>query len=145
MRASDRKQAHDELLSVIRGVRRRWRMRRLLGGLAATGAVALLIGLGAVALLDRLGDASAAAPWVRAAAGAIVAIAAAWLIERSGFARGHGNGRASLSTKHTLALTNRGGATTADLLALAREVRGGVEQRFGVVLENEPVTVGCAL
>jgi len=74
-----------------------------------------------------------------------VKTSAAWLIERSGFARGHGNDRVSLSTKHTLALTNRGGATTADLLALAREVRDGVEQRFGVVLENEPVTVGCAL
>ncbi|MGZ6793775.1 MAG: UDP-N-acetylmuramate dehydrogenase, partial [Mycobacteriales bacterium] len=44
-----------------------------------------------------------------------------------------------------LALTNRGGATTADLLALAREVRDGVEARFGVRLVNEPVTVGCEL
>ena len=51
----------------------------------------------------------------------------------------------SLSTKHTLALTNRGGASTADLLALAREIRAGVEERYGVRLENEPVMVGCAL
>jgi UDP-N-acetylmuramate dehydrogenase len=70
---------------------------------------------------------------------------AAWLIERSGFGRGYGNDRVSLSTKHTLALTNRGGATTADLVALAREIRAGVEARFGVCLENEPVMVGCAL
>jgi UDP-N-acetylmuramate dehydrogenase len=70
---------------------------------------------------------------------------AAWLIERSGFAKGHGNDRVSLSTKHTLALTNRGGATTADLLALAAEVQAGVLERFGIWLENEPVLVGCAL
>ena len=70
---------------------------------------------------------------------------AAWLIDHAGFAKGHGNERVSLSTKHTLALTNRGGATTADLLTLAREVRDGVEARFGVRLVNEPVCVGCAL
>jgi UDP-N-acetylmuramate dehydrogenase len=50
-----------------------------------------------------------------------------------------------LSTKHTLALTNRGDATTEELLALAREVRDGVRDRFGVTLVNEPVTVGCSL
>jgi UDP-N-acetylmuramate dehydrogenase len=51
----------------------------------------------------------------------------------------------SLSTRHTLALTNRGGAAPADLVALAREIRGGVVQRCGVRLENEPVMVGCSL
>ncbi len=70
---------------------------------------------------------------------------AAWLIEHAGFAKGFGTGRARLSTKHTLALTNRGQATTADLLALAREVRDGVERAFGVRLVNEPVLVGCTL
>ena len=70
---------------------------------------------------------------------------AAWLIERSGFEKGYGNDRVSLSTKHTLALTNRGGASTADLLALAREVRDGVREKFGVTLVNEPVLVGCEL
>lgn len=74
-----------------------------------------------------------------------VKTSAAWLIERAGFAKGHGNDRVSLSTKHTLALTNRGGATTADLLALAAEVQAGVLDRFGIWLENEPVLVGCAL
>ena len=74
-----------------------------------------------------------------------VKTSAAWLIEHSGFAKGHGNGRVRLSTKHTLALTNRGGATTEELLALAREIREGVEARFGVRLENEPVMVGCSL
>jgi len=75
----------------------------------------------------------------------LVKTSAAWLIEQAGFAKGHGTGPARLSTKHTLALTNRGGATTADLIALAREVRDGVGARFGVVLEPEPVLVGCAL
>ncbi len=70
---------------------------------------------------------------------------AAWLIDHAGFGKGHGHGPVSLSTKHVLALTNRGGATTADLLALAREVRDGVEERFGVRLVPEPVLVGCSL
>jgi UDP-N-acetylmuramate dehydrogenase len=75
-----------------------------------------------------------------------VKTSAAWLIDRAGFGRGHpGHGAATLSTKHTLALTNRGDATTTDLLALAREVRDGVEGRFGIRLENEPVLVGVVL
>ena len=74
-----------------------------------------------------------------------VKTSAAWLIERASFTRGHGNDRVALSTKHTLALTNRGGATTADLLALAREVRDGVEAAYGIRLVNEPVLVGCEL
>jgi UDP-N-acetylmuramate dehydrogenase len=74
-----------------------------------------------------------------------VKTSAAWLIEQAGFAKGHGNDRVSLSTKHTLALTNRGSATTADLIELAREVRDGVAERFGVHLVNEPVLVGVDL
>jgi UDP-N-acetylmuramate dehydrogenase len=74
-----------------------------------------------------------------------VKTSAAWLIEHAGFERGHGNDRVALSGKHTLALTNRGSATAADLVALAREVRDGVRARFGVELVNEPVLVGCAL
>ena len=70
---------------------------------------------------------------------------AAWLIERAGFGKGYGEGRARLSTKHTLALTNRGDATTAELLALARELRDGVEAAYGIRLVNEPVLVGCEL
>ncbi|MFR9675326.1 UDP-N-acetylmuramate dehydrogenase [Streptomyces sp. TR02-1] len=70
---------------------------------------------------------------------------AAWLIDRAGFTKGYGTGPARISGKHTLALTNRGRATTADLLALAREVRDGVHEAFGITLVNEPVTVGCAL
>jgi UDP-N-acetylmuramate dehydrogenase len=70
---------------------------------------------------------------------------AAWLIERSGFSKGFGDGAARLSTKHTLALTNRGKATTSDLLGLASEIRSGVEAKFGITLVNEPVLVGCSL
>ncbi len=70
---------------------------------------------------------------------------AAWLIERAGFAKGFGDERAALSTKHTLALTNRGTATAADIVALARTVRDGVRQCFGVTLVPEPVFVGVSL
>jgi UDP-N-acetylmuramate dehydrogenase len=67
---------------------------------------------------------------------------AAWLIERSGFTRGYGSGRAGISSKHTLALINRGDATTAELMALAREIAAGVRATFGVSLVPEPVLVG---
>ncbi|WP_328671524.1 UDP-N-acetylmuramate dehydrogenase [Streptomyces sp. NBC_00322] len=70
---------------------------------------------------------------------------AAWLIDKAGFTKGYGTGPARISTKHTLALTNRGEATTEDLLALAREVVAGVREAFGVTLVNEPVTVGVSL
>jgi len=75
-----------------------------------------------------------------------VKTSAAWLIEHAGFHRGHGDGHpATLSTKHTLALTNRGSATADDVLALAREIRDGVRDRFGVDLVPEPVLVGVEL
>jgi UDP-N-acetylmuramate dehydrogenase len=71
-----------------------------------------------------------------------VKTSAAWLIERAGFRKGYGNGRVGISTKHTLALVNRGGATTAELMALAREIAAGVRDRFGIALHPEPVLVG---
>jgi UDP-N-acetylmuramate dehydrogenase len=75
-----------------------------------------------------------------------VKTSAAWLIEQAGFGRGYGlPGPASLSTKHTLALTNRGDARAEDLLALARQVRDGVREACGVTLVPEPVLIGCAL
>jgi UDP-N-acetylmuramate dehydrogenase len=67
---------------------------------------------------------------------------AAWLIGRAGFARGDGDGRVGISTKHTLALVNRGGATTAELVALAHQIAGRVRERLGVELVPEPVFVG---
>jgi len=75
----------------------------------------------------------------------MIKTSAAWLIEQSGFARGYGHGPARLSSKHTLALTNQGGATAADLLSLAREIRTGVKEKFGIELLAEPVLVGCEL
>lgn len=74
-----------------------------------------------------------------------VKTSAAWLIEHAGFTRGHGGERVSLSTKHTLALTNRGTGSTAELISLAREIRDGVEAAYGIRLVNEPVLVGCSL
>lgn len=73
---------------------------------------------------------------------------AAWLITQAGFERGYrvsADRRASLSTKHSLALTNRGGASAHDLLELARAVQDGVQAQFGILLENEPVLVGCRI
>jgi UDP-N-acetylmuramate dehydrogenase len=71
-----------------------------------------------------------------------VKTSAAWLIEQAGFHRGYGDGRVGISAKHTLALVNRGGGSTAELLALAREIAGGVQERFGIALHPEPVLVG---
>lgn len=95
------------------------------------------------ATLARIGDPKT--PQYPADGG--VKLSAAWLIERAGFGKGHPGpgGRVSLSTKHTLALTNRGDATTEDLLGLAREVRDGVYARFGVELHPEPLLINCAI
>jgi UDP-N-acetylmuramate dehydrogenase len=77
--------------------------------------------------------------------GGLVKTSAAWLIEQAGFARGYGRGPVGLSTKHTLALVNRGGATTAELVAFAAHIRDGVRARFGVRLDVEPALVGVSL
>jgi UDP-N-acetylmuramate dehydrogenase len=73
-----------------------------------------------------------------------VKTSAAWLIERTGFPKGYVRGRVGISSKHTLALVNRGGATTEELMALAREIAGGVLGAFGVDIRPEPVLVGHA-
>jgi UDP-N-acetylmuramate dehydrogenase len=72
-------------------------------------------------------------------------VPAAWLIEQAGFTKGAFDGPVGISTKHTLALVNRGGGTTADLLRVARAVRDGVRDRFGIELVPEPVIVGAVL
>jgi UDP-N-acetylmuramate dehydrogenase len=74
-----------------------------------------------------------------------VKVSAAWLIERAGFSRGYVSGRAGISSKHTLALVNRGGASASELIALARELRDGVREAFGVTLTPEPTLVGFEL
>jgi UDP-N-acetylmuramate dehydrogenase len=76
----------------------------------------------------------------------VVKVSAAWLIDKAGFQKGHpGPDGVAISSKHTLALTHRGGATTSALLALAAEIRDGVHDRFGVTLHPEPVLVNCDL
>lgn len=81
------------------------------------------------------------------AAEAMVKLSAAWLIDRAGFAKGYpgADAPARLSTKHTLALTNRGAARAADVVKLARDVRAGVQEKFGVQLEPEPLWIGLEI
>lgn len=76
-----------------------------------------------------------------------VKVSAAWLIEHSGLRKGFSlpRSRAGLSTKHALALTNRGGASAGELAQLARFIRGRVQSEFGLVLQPEPVLVGVEL
>ncbi|RKR88797.1 UDP-N-acetylmuramate dehydrogenase [Micromonospora pisi] len=76
----------------------------------------------------------------------VVKVSAAWLIDKAGFGKGYrGAGGAAISSKHTLALTNPDSGTTAALIDLAREIRDGVHDRFGVTLHPEPVLVNCTL
>jgi UDP-N-acetylmuramate dehydrogenase len=72
----------------------------------------------------------------------LVKVPAAWLIEQAGFKRGYAVGAAGISSRHTLALVNRGGATAGEILALAGQIADAVEARFGIRLEMEPVLVG---
>ena len=71
-----------------------------------------------------------------------VKVPAAWLIEQAGFSKGYIKGRAGISSRHTLALVNRGEASAAEIMALAATVMEAVEARFGLRLELEPVLVG---
>lgn len=93
----------------------------------------------------RLGENGPTPPTFPAGEG-MTKTSAAWLIDKAGFSKGHAMpGPAALSTKHTLAVTNRGGASAADVASLAREVRDGVHAAFGITLVNEPVFVGHTL
>ncbi len=78
------------------------------------------------------------------AEGGLVKIPAAWLIEQAGFAKGYERGAAGISSRHTLAVVNRGGATAKEILALAEKISEAVEARFGIRLEMEPEMVGFA-
>jgi UDP-N-acetylmuramate dehydrogenase len=97
-----------------------------------------------LATADRVEAAAGASPPRFAAGEGRVKLAAAWLVERAGFARGWTLGRAGVSRKHALALVNRGGASAHEILAAARAIQEGVRARFGVTLEPEPVLVGFA-
>jgi UDP-N-acetylmuramate dehydrogenase len=72
----------------------------------------------------------------------IVKLSAAWLIELAGFHKGFTMGRAGLSTKHVLAIINRGGASAADILALRDAITQGVQARAEIKLEQEPIMLG---
>jgi UDP-N-acetylmuramate dehydrogenase len=72
----------------------------------------------------------------------VVKVPAAWLIEQAGFAKGYARGKAAISSRHTLALVNLGGAGAAEILALASQITAAVESRFGIHLEMEPVIIG---
>jgi UDP-N-acetylmuramate dehydrogenase len=76
-----------------------------------------------------------------------VKTSAAWLVEQAGFPKGFAlaGSAAAISSRHTLALTNRGGATAAQILELARVIRAGVQDAFGIALTPEPTLIGCAL
>ena len=71
-----------------------------------------------------------------------VKLAAAWLVERAGFARGQEDGPAGISTRHTLAIVAHDGARAADVVRVAKRVHDGVLARFGVRLHPEPVVLG---
>jgi UDP-N-acetylmuramate dehydrogenase len=71
-----------------------------------------------------------------------IKLSAAWLIERAGFVKGTTDGAVGISTRHALAIVNRGGATAAEILGFARRVREAVVERFGVALAAEPVLIG---
>jgi UDP-N-acetylmuramate dehydrogenase len=97
----------------------------------------------AVAALPAAADGARPPAWPEPTGS--VKVSAAWLIEQAGFPKGYPGRGVAISSKHTLALTNRGSGTTAALLALAAEIRDGVRARFGVTLHPEPVLVGCRL
>ncbi|SBT48345.1 UDP-N-acetylmuramate dehydrogenase [Micromonospora auratinigra] len=96
-------------------------------------------------LRERAGDLGEPPHWP--GAGDVVKVSAAWLIDKAGFGKGYaGPDGVAISSKHTLALTNRSGtAPTAALVALAREIRDGVHTRFGVTLHPEPVLINCTI
>jgi UDP-N-acetylmuramate dehydrogenase len=91
---------------------------------------------------DRLEEAFRGEAFPRFAAGSGVKLSAAWLIERAGWEKGTHDGNVGISTRHALAVVNRGGATAAEILAFAARVRDDVRARFGVALVPEPVLVG---
>ena len=77
-----------------------------------------------------------------AAAAGFRKIPAAWLVEHAGFAKGTVRGRAGTSSRHALAIINRGGASTAEIMALKEEIQTRVSEKFGIALEPEPVFLG---
>jgi UDP-N-acetylmuramate dehydrogenase len=133
-----------EVASAVREIRRKKGMLLVEGDADCRSAGSFF--KNPVVGVEMLGRVAAAAgvvevPHWPAGAGR-VKVPAAWLLERAGFVKGYGEGAAGISTRHTLALTNRGGATCADIERLQEEIVDGVRERFGIVLEREPVLLG---
>ncbi len=95
-----------------------------------------------VEVAESIGSRSGVQPPTFPSGGGEVKIPAAWLVEHAGFGKGYVAGAAGVSSRHTLALINRGAATAKDVLALADTIMSSVHERFGVVLEMEPVMLG---
>jgi UDP-N-acetylmuramate dehydrogenase len=95
-----------------------------------------------VAVRDRIASATGERVPGFASGESHVKIPAAWLIERAGFHKGYDRGTVAISTKHPLAIVNRGGATALDIVRFASMVKRGVAERFGVLLRPEPIFVG---
>jgi UDP-N-acetylmuramate dehydrogenase len=95
-----------------------------------------------MAHVERLASTAGSSPPRYPAAGGLVKVPAAWLIERAGFARGDGEGAVGISAKHTLAIVNRGGASAGDVVRFAAAVKRRVGERFDVWLRPEPVFLG---
>jgi UDP-N-acetylmuramate dehydrogenase len=92
--------------------------------------------------VEQIATAAGVALRMFPAEGGMVKIPAAWLIEQAGFRKGYATGAAGISSRHTLALINRSGATAKEIVALAEKIRAAVEARFGIRLEMEPEMVG---
>lgn len=101
--------------------------------------------VGSFFMNPRVTQAPEGAPnWIEA--NGSVKVSAAWLIEQAGFGKGFTlNGRAALSGKHTLAISNQGNATSADILELAQHLRNGVYEKFTIELKPEPRFIGLSL
>jgi UDP-N-acetylmuramate dehydrogenase len=95
----------------------------------------------AQALYDEIAARSVATVPSFPAARGFVKIPAAWLLEKAGFVKGYSQGRAGISSRHTLALINRGGASASEIISLRDRIIETVRQKFGITLEPEPVWV----
>lgn len=132
-----------EIADVVRGVRQRKGMLMVDGDPDCRSAGSFfknpVIGEES---LPRVAASAGKEPPHYAAGNGCVKVPAAWLIEQAGFGKGFSRGAAGVSSRHTLALINRGDATAAEIMALANEIRSTVEMRFGILLAMEPVLVG---
>jgi len=136
----------DELRRAVRALRAAKGMLHDAAGLAAPDARSAGSFFTNPVVEQRLADTLPAdAPRYPVAAAGMVKLSAAWLVERAGWAKGRALGNAAISSRHSLALVNRGGATALEIATLAACVRADVRRRFGVTLSPEPVFLGFAL